>query len=34
MAENWLRFAFCKNEDVLDLAKERLRKLENYLDKT
>ena len=31
MAENWLRFSFCKKDEVLDLAKERLRGLEKYI---
>ncbi|KAI9843065.1 MAG: putative secondary metabolism biosynthetic enzyme [Thelocarpon superellum] len=31
MAENYLRFAFCKPNDVLDLAKERLRGLKKYI---
>jgi kynurenine aminotransferase len=31
LAENWLRFAFCKNDDVLESAKERLRGLKKYM---
>ncbi|KAI4131123.1 MAG: hypothetical protein LQ347_003107 [Umbilicaria vellea] len=31
LAENYLRFAVCKNDDVLELAKARLRGLEKYL---
>jgi len=31
LAEDWLRFAVCKNDDVLDLAKERLRGLKRYM---
>lgn len=30
-AENYLRFAVCKNDDVLEAAKERLRNLKNYM---
>ena len=31
LAENYLRFAVCKNDDVLDAAKERLKGLRKYL---
>ena len=31
MAEDWMRFAVCKNDDVLDTAKERLRGLKKYM---
>ena len=31
IAEDWLRFAVCKNDDVLDSAKERLRGLRKYM---
>lgn len=31
LAEDWLRFAVCKNDDVLDSAKERLRGLKAYM---
>ncbi len=31
VAEDWLRFAVCKNDDVLDMAKERLRGLKRYM---
>lgn len=31
LAENWLRFAVCKNDDVLEGAKERLRGLKKYM---
>ncbi|KAI9824556.1 MAG: hypothetical protein M1832_001645 [Thelocarpon impressellum] len=31
IAENYLRFAVCKNDDVLDMAKERLRGLRKYI---
>ncbi|KAI4241832.1 MAG: hypothetical protein L6R40_004378 [Gallowayella cf. fulva] len=31
MAEDWLRFAICKEDDVLDGAKERLRGLKKYM---
>ena len=31
MAENYLRFAVCKNDDVLEQAKERLRGLKKYM---
>ncbi|KAI5297779.1 hypothetical protein KEM55_004252 [Ascosphaera atra] len=31
IAEDYLRFAVCKNDDVLDSAKERLRGLKKYL---
>ena len=34
MAENWLRFAFCKNDDVLDLAKVRLRGLKKFMQES
>ncbi|KAF8539900.1 pyridoxal phosphate-dependent transferase [Trichophaea hybrida] len=30
-AENYLRFAVCKNDDILDAAKERLRGLKKYM---
>lgn len=30
-AEDWLRFAVCKNDDVLELAKERMRGLRKYI---
>ena len=30
--EDWLRFAVCKDDDVLDKAKERLRGLRKYMD--
>ncbi|KAL7272382.1 arylformamidase [Rhizina undulata] len=30
-AENYLRFAVCKDDDVLEAAKERLRKLKEYM---
>ncbi|KIV98149.1 hypothetical protein PV10_01829 [Exophiala mesophila] len=30
LAEDWMRFAVCKNDDVLDDAKERLRGLKKY----
>ena len=29
--ENYMRFAVCKNDDVLELAQERLRKLKKYI---
>ena len=32
LAEDWMRFAVCKNDDVLETAKERLRGLKNYMD--
>ncbi|KAF1929438.1 kynurenine-oxoglutarate transaminase 1 mitochondrial precursor [Didymella exigua CBS 183.55] len=31
MVEDWLRFAVCKNDDVLDTAMERLRGLKKYI---
>lgn len=31
LAEDYLRFAFCKNDDVLETAKERLRSLKKYI---
>ena len=31
LGEDWLRFAVCKNDDVLDGAKERLRGLKRYM---
>ena len=31
LGEDWLRFAVCKNDDVLDGAKERLRGLRKYI---
>ena len=31
MAENYLRFAVCKNDDVLEKAKDRLRGLKKYM---
>ena len=31
LAENWMRFAVCKEDDVLDTAKERLMGLQRYL---
>ena len=31
LAEEWLRFAVCKNDDVLEGAKERLRGLKRYM---
>ena len=31
IAENYLRFAVCKNDDVLEKAKERLRGLKKYM---
>lgn len=31
LAEDYLRFAICKNDDVLDMAKERLRGLRVYM---
>jgi kynurenine aminotransferase len=31
IVEDWLRFAICKNDDVLDKAKERLRGLKRYM---
>jgi kynurenine aminotransferase len=33
IAENYLRFAVCKNDDVLDMAKQRLRGLKEYIVK-
>ena len=32
IAEDWLRFAVCKEDDVLETAKERLRGLKKYID--
>jgi len=29
--ENYLRFAVCKDDDVLEAAKEKLRRLKNYM---
>ncbi|KAI9804610.1 MAG: putative secondary metabolism biosynthetic enzyme [Piccolia ochrophora] len=31
LAEDYMRFAVCKNDDILDLAKERLRGLKKYI---
>jgi kynurenine aminotransferase len=31
-AENWLRFAVCKEDDVLEKGKERLRELKKYIE--
>ena len=31
LAEDWLRFAVCKPDDVLDTAKERLRGLRKFM---
>lgn len=31
MAENWLRFAVCKEDEVLEQAKERLRGLKKWM---
>lgn len=31
LGEDWLRFAFCKDDDVLDGAKERMRGLRKYM---
>lgn len=31
MAEDYMRFAVCKNDDVLEQAKERLRGLKKYM---
>lgn len=31
LAEDYMRFAVCKNDDVLELAKERLRGLRKYI---
>ena len=31
IAEDYLRFAVCKNDDVLETAKERLRGLKKYI---
>ena len=33
IAEDYLRFAVCKNDDVLETAKERLRGLKKYIEK-
>jgi kynurenine aminotransferase len=30
--EDWLRFAVCRTDDRLELAKERLRGLKKYID--
>jgi kynurenine aminotransferase len=32
LGEDYLRFAICKNDDVIDLAKERLRGLKSYIN--
>ena len=32
IAEDWLRFAVCKEDNVLEAAKERLRGLRKYMD--
>ena len=32
MGEDWLRFAVCKEDEVLERAKERLRALEKYIE--
>ena len=32
LAEDYLRFAVCKNDDLIDLAKERLRGLRKYME--
>lgn len=32
MIQDYLRFAVCKNDDVLEEAKERLRGLKRYID--
>ena len=34
IAEDYLRFAICKNDDVLEQAKERLRGLKAYMSDT
>ena len=31
IVEDWLRFAVCKNDDVLESAKNRLRRLKKYI---
>lgn len=31
IAEDWIRFAVCKNDDVLEDAKDRLRGLKKYM---
>jgi kynurenine aminotransferase len=31
LAEDWLRFAICKEDEVLEQAKERLRGLKKYI---
>jgi kynurenine aminotransferase len=31
IVEDWLRFAVCKDDAVLELAKERLRGLQKYI---
>lgn len=31
LAEDWLRFAVCKEDEVLERAKERLRGLKSYI---
>ncbi|KAH0287736.1 kynurenine-oxoglutarate transaminase 1 mitochondrial precursor [Aureobasidium namibiae CBS 147.97] len=33
IVEDWLRFAICKNDDVLDKAKDRLRGLKKYMQR-
>lgn len=32
MAEDYLRFAVCKSDEVLEQAKDRLRRLKKYMD--
>lgn len=32
IAEDWLRFAVCKNDDILEDAKDRLRGLKKYIE--
>jgi kynurenine aminotransferase len=32
IVEDWLRFAVCKNDDVLETAMERLRGLKKYIE--
>lgn len=32
LAEDWLRFAVCKEDDVLEGAKERLRGLKKFME--
>lgn len=34
LAEDWLRFAVCKEDDVLEMAKERLRGLKKYIEES